>query len=65
MSGRHSPGYQAKWEYERYLKLLGEGKCTRCGGERDNPKRKMCSECREYYSVRREAKKNVVKFVEL
>ena len=38
----HDDGYKQRRETWK-----AEGRCTRCGAERDDPRRKMCAKCRE------------------
>lgn len=35
-------------QHNRRAKWREEGRCTRCGRERDDPEKSMCAKCREY-----------------
>ena len=37
----------------RYRKLIEQGKCIRCAGDRDDPNKVRCASCREILSTRR------------
>lgn len=37
----------------RYRKLIEQGKCIRCAGDRDDPSKVRCASCREILSIRR------------
>jgi len=40
--------HRAEAQARRKAGFISMGKCSRCGGERDNPGRRMCAKCRKY-----------------
>jgi len=39
---------RSEMQNARRLQFIRDGRCSRCGGARDNQRRKMCAKCREY-----------------